>query len=305
MSDDGEENNRGKRENVSFPHAQSNVVSNLDGNTLLNDSLVQQSCSPTESKEDVKTEYDSFVDAPVIPLTEKFDDNYSQPVSTVNPRDDSIKCEMDVLPASSLTSVCNRKVIHGEKVDNDRVKIVRDWLLMPVLSQDSDFEGDGDDFIDTLLHIAEDKMYLYGFYERLGQTELVTTRRINNRKRSRGSNGISHATGNQGAQAPVMATSPPQVLPFSFVNWLPNSGKGRCDPERVHQQTISSDAILCSGEKYTLCRYALSSGKLRKECADPYQFLTAKLQEIRHCMEEELMGDAKNSNEKKTGVTDY
>ncbi|KAG8339165.1 hypothetical protein TRVL_10009 [Trypanosoma vivax] len=187
-------------------------------------------------------------------------------------------------------------VVDFQSTNNYHNDIIKAWLLTPLALQEPGCEVDMEDFTDSLLHLAEDKMYLYGLYERPGRATLTETRRVNRKRRINGDNICTSASSRSNNTHFTGASSSCGSVSFSFVNWALDPQKDPLYSEKSQPPTIAMQTVLSPEEKYVFSRYALSNGKLRKECADPYQFFTIRLQELRHRVEQEFASNTNKEN---------
>nr|CCD12346.1 unnamed protein product [Trypanosoma congolense IL3000] len=270
-------------ENVKSIHMGTNrpLISTITDCVCSDTSLSRKNAHPTNGEGIRSSECVATI--PPFGVTES--NRSSAMVSSESGEKDNVKCEANDnvhLPVSFIN--LNTNGLNNETMEYEQHRAARTWLLVPFSSQDSDFDGDKDDFIDTLLHVAEDKMYLFGFSYRSGRSELTGSCRPSRRKRCRGSSNTRQTTAKQDGLGSLLVSSS-QCASFSFVNWQ-QYGCKEVNNYGAQCQSLTADDLLSFEERHVLSRYALSNGKLRKECADPYQFFTTRLQELRHSIEE-------------------
>ncbi|EAN93113.1 hypothetical protein, conserved [Trypanosoma cruzi] len=178
---------------------------------------------------------------------------------------------------------------------------IRSWLLKPLLYQNLKQDTTEESCKETLLRLAEDKIYIYGLYERMERENSVAVKRPTRRKRGNSSEEV-HGSKKHCVPGNVYESSRSVELSFSFSRWKNDIGKPIIEVEKQLSESLQSTPLLAPDEKQTFSRYALSSGKLRKECADPYQFLTARLLDRRHILELLLSSGVKNEDNKRENV---
>ncbi|ORC85680.1 uncharacterized protein TM35_000331370 [Trypanosoma theileri] len=193
------------------------------------------------------------------------------------------------------------KSVVSARETNKKEKLVRSWLLTPLSQKDMDHDRNEESWMDTLMHLAEDKIYLFGFYERAEREESLLEKRSIRRKRGKVLEN-TQASKRRNTNGDSQVTSDFGPVSFSFVRWSHDHGLINTEPDTVLPNPLESTSILTPDEKNTFSRYALSSGKLRKECADPYQFLTARIVELRHNLEERIASGFKCEERSKGDV---
>ncbi|KEG13655.1 hypothetical protein DQ04_00871100 [Trypanosoma grayi] len=180
----------------------------------------------------------------------------------------------------------------------EQLQSMRSLLLNRLSSSSSAHEKAEDSLVDTLVRLCEDKVYMYGFYEREGT--LGMKRPI---RRKRGKTDEDELTSKKrNALATSGEVQNAEVVSFSFVRWVHVGGRSSSEPQKLSVDPVDSSSILGPDEKHTFSRYALSSGKLRKECADPYQFLTTRIAEVRRKLEGGMATGIKGEDVKKEDV---
>ncbi|KAH9599527.1 hypothetical protein LSM04_005154 [Trypanosoma melophagium] len=202
----------------------------------------------------------------------------------------------------SRMSVGNLEVpVASARETTQEEQLVRSWLLNPFSQNDMDHERTEESWMDTLMHVAEDKIYLFGFYERAEREESLLEKRPTRRKRGKVLENTQPSK-RRNLSGDSLVTSDLGPVSFSFVRWSHDPGVTTAEPNSVLPNSLKTSSILTPDEKSTFSRYALSSGKLRKECADPYQFLTTRIVELRHNLEERLASGFKCEERSKGDV---
>lgn len=278
----------GLGEHASLPIAEETVPSKMDltSPSLANQTPVDKLSTAVEGKVESDTLFADTDTKVGLRASETFVSSFT------------LKDEMEPDVAISQGSILTTHTEEPEKTTTKKsskiqdLECIRSWLLTPLLPRGSADRMREEDFEETLLHVVEDKMYLCGFYERMEREELVEVKRPSRRKRER-ARGTLHNHRRRGALGNSHESSTLGVGSFSFVGWATNAEKPSTSVEDVLFCFPDSTSLLAPDERNTFFRYALSSGKLRKECADPYQFLTARLEEVRHGLQEKLSAGVK------------
>ncbi|RNF26216.1 uncharacterized protein Tco025E_01524 [Trypanosoma conorhini] len=195
---------------------------------------------------------------------------------------------------------------HGDKgvcasTDDKSLQRIRSWLLKPLVAQSGPRDKSEESCKETLQRLVEDKIYFYGFYERIERAKPVGAKRPVRRKRGHLGEEAHGPKKHRSSEASVENCGSEEIF-FSFPSWKHDIGRPIIEVEKLFSQSLHSAPLLAPGEKQTFSRYALSSGKLRKECADPYQFFTARIHERRQSLEECLSAGEKNDDVKKENV---
>ncbi|RNF10161.1 hypothetical protein TraAM80_01738 [Trypanosoma rangeli] len=183
--------------------------------------------------------------------------------------------------------------IISTSMDVKMLQQIRSCLLKPLLSQGQSEDEFEENYKNTLLHLVEDKIYIYGFYERMKHAKTVGVKRSVCRKRGNVWED-AHRSKKHCSSGVFEENSSSGAMSFSFPSWEHDTGKISVEVEKLFSQNLHSAPLLAPNEKQSFSRYALSSGKLRKECADPYQFFTARLHERRQSLEEWLSAGENN-----------
>ncbi|EKF35682.1 hypothetical protein MOQ_002319 [Trypanosoma cruzi marinkellei] len=213
--------------------------------------------------------------------------------------DENTSGELDSKPQTVPSELKN--AMGSTQTEEKSSQRIRSWLLNPLLYQNLKQGTTEESFKETLLRLAEDKIYIHGLYERMERENSVAVKRPTRRKRGNSWEEV-HRSKKNCVPGHVYEFSSSAEFSFSFPRWKHDIGKPIIEVEKQLSDSLHSSPLLAPDEKQTFSRYALSSGKLRKECADPYQFLTARLLDRRHGLEMLLSSGVKNEDNKRENV---